>query len=92
MMIGVVDDNGPFLCCLVSANGSAPAPPHTLPSHATPIMHNNHNNNRVTSNIHLVEPMTLQRVEVSATKYWRTPLTPLMISKDLVQVSHYMCL
>ncbi len=37
------------------------------------------------SNLHLISPQTLQRVELNAAKYFATPFTPLLKVKDLVE-------
>jgi hypothetical protein len=39
----------------------------------------------VTSVVHLLDPCTLQRVELPAFKYFRSPLKTLFTSKDLIE-------
>ena len=40
---------------------------------------------KLSSNLHLVSPQTLLSVEVSATKFYSTPFTPISRSRDLVE-------
>jgi hypothetical protein len=56
---------------------------HAHPHHHTSPLHTC--THRVTSLLHLLDPTTLNRAEIPASKYWRQPLEPVMSSKDLVQ-------
>jgi len=40
---------------------------------------------KVTGSLHFIDPVTLKRVDVSASKYWQYPCTALMTSSQLVE-------